>query len=113
MGRAALHNSVARIFAHVSRSLEPRGERGSLITWDVTASEDHPMRLGSWLLLVIPFLFSCGDAGEPVGTAVQPVKVCPGPNTLDGIDVSHYDGTIDWAKVKASGQAFAFIKATE
>jgi lysozyme len=30
-----------------------------------------------------------------------------------GIDVSHHQGVIDWAKVKASGQAFAFIKATE
>jgi lysozyme len=30
-----------------------------------------------------------------------------------GIDVSHHQGIIDWAQVKASGQAFAFIKATE
>ncbi|MCR8645236.1 glycoside hydrolase family 25 protein [Paenibacillus sp. N1-5-1-14] len=30
-----------------------------------------------------------------------------------GIDVSHYQGTIDWAKVRASGISFAFIKATE
>jgi GH25 family lysozyme M1 (1,4-beta-N-acetylmuramidase) len=31
----------------------------------------------------------------------------------DGIDVSHYQGSIDWAKVKASGKSFAFMKATE
>lgn len=30
-----------------------------------------------------------------------------------GIDVSHFDGIIDWAKVKGSGISFAFIKATE
>ncbi len=30
-----------------------------------------------------------------------------------GIDVSHHQGVIDWAKVKASGRTFAFIKATE
>lgn len=30
-----------------------------------------------------------------------------------GIDVSHHQGIIDWAQVKASGQRFAFIKATE
>lgn len=35
-----------------------------------------------------------------------------GPLTL-GIDTSHYDGTIDWAKVQASGVKFAFMKATE
>ncbi|HTV17565.1 MAG TPA: GH25 family lysozyme [Polyangiaceae bacterium] len=32
---------------------------------------------------------------------------------VHGIDVSHHQGPIDWARVKASGQAFAFIKATE
>ncbi len=30
-----------------------------------------------------------------------------------GIDVSHWQGNIDWAKVKASGVQFAMIKATE
>jgi len=30
-----------------------------------------------------------------------------------GIDVSHHQGRIDWPLVKASGQTFAFIKASE
>lgn len=30
-----------------------------------------------------------------------------------GIDVSGHQGNIDWAQVKASGQEFAYIKATE
>ena len=30
-----------------------------------------------------------------------------------GIDVSHYQGTIDWTKVAESGQAYVFQKATE
>ncbi|MGE3272681.1 MAG: GH25 family lysozyme, partial [Chloroflexota bacterium] len=30
-----------------------------------------------------------------------------------GIDVSNNNGSIDWARVAASGQAFCFIKATE
>lgn len=30
-----------------------------------------------------------------------------------GIDVSHHNDTIDWAKVHAAGYRFAFIKATE
>jgi hypothetical protein len=30
-----------------------------------------------------------------------------------GIDVSHYQGTINWNTVKANGVSFAFIKATE
>lgn len=32
---------------------------------------------------------------------------------LDGIDVSHYQGDIDWEKIKEQGIDFAFIKATE
>lgn len=32
---------------------------------------------------------------------------------LEGIDVSSWQGKIDWAKVKGSGVSFAFIKATE
>lgn len=32
---------------------------------------------------------------------------------LNGIDVSHYQGDIDWAKVKASGVAWAYAKACQ
>lgn len=32
---------------------------------------------------------------------------------VEGVDVYAGDGTIDWAKVKASGRAYAFIKATQ
>ena len=30
-----------------------------------------------------------------------------------GIDISHYQGTVTWSKVKAAGKTFAFMKATE
>ncbi|WP_393062831.1 GH25 family lysozyme [Streptomyces sp. LN549] len=32
---------------------------------------------------------------------------------IPGIDVSHYQGTINWASVRAAGIQFAYIKATE
>jgi len=32
---------------------------------------------------------------------------------VQGIDVSHYQGTVDWPQVKATGIQFAFAKATE
>ena len=35
------------------------------------------------------------------------------PPRLTGIDVSHFQGHIDWLAVKAAGCAFAFAKATE
>ncbi|MBO4487334.1 MAG: glycoside hydrolase family 25 protein [Bacteroidaceae bacterium] len=38
----------------------------------------------------------------------------PVNTVIQGIDVSHYQGTIDWAAVAASGQVgYAFIKASE
>ena len=30
-----------------------------------------------------------------------------------GIDVAHYQGSVNWAKARASGVVFAFAKATE
>ena len=35
------------------------------------------------------------------------------PSRLTGIDVSHFQGRVDWPAVKAAGCAFAFAKATE
>lgn len=32
---------------------------------------------------------------------------------MKGVDVSHWNGTIDWANVKNAGYTFAFIKCTE
>ena len=32
---------------------------------------------------------------------------------VQGVDVSHYQGEIDWQKIKEQGISFAFIKATE
>jgi lysozyme len=43
----------------------------------------------------------------------QGLTVCPGANTLPGLDVSHYDGTINWVTVKGSGILWAYAKATE
>jgi lysozyme len=35
------------------------------------------------------------------------------PPRLSGVDVSHFQGAVDWQAVKAAGCAFAFAKATE
>lgn len=37
----------------------------------------------------------------------------PSSYAVHGIDVSRWQGDIDWMRVRASGAAFAFIKATE
>jgi lysozyme len=50
-----------------------------------------------------------------VGLAVLglPAPATAGIAYLPGIDVSHWQGNIDWAAVKADGIRFAFVKATE
>jgi len=55
------------------------------------------------------FAGSSGTAG-PHGA---PVVAQPPPGSLPGIDVSHWQETIDWSQVAASGQRFAIAKATE
>jgi lysozyme len=67
------------------------------------------------LLLVVLFLPGCvaRGAGEPTDTVEERVSVCASGTTLEGVDVSVYDGTVDWTQVKASGRAFGIAKASE
>lgn len=61
------------------------------------------MRLG----LLITFSTLVASAA---GIAGPLTKRLTGPQ---GIDVSNWQKTIDWGKVKSQGVAFAYIKATE
>jgi lysozyme len=67
------------------------------------------MRPAAALALVLAA--GCGGAG--VEEVEEGLSVCAKGTVTPGVDVSHYDGTIDWAMAKASGIAFAFMKATE
>ncbi len=49
----------------------------------------------------------------PAPTPTPTPKPASSPTRLEGIDVSHWQGTIDWAKVRAAGKKFAYIKASE
>jgi lysozyme len=51
----------------------------------------------AFLLIEPAALLACGDGEGPV----------------QGIDVSHHQGPIDWAAVRKQGMAFAYVKATE
>jgi GH25 family lysozyme M1 (1,4-beta-N-acetylmuramidase) len=55
------------------------------------------------------FAGSSGDAGP---RRTEGVRLDVGP-TLPGIDVSHWQGTIDWERVAEKGKRFAFLKATD
>ena len=46
-------------------------------------------------------------------TLPKPVVVPPANGLTEGIDISHWQGTIDWIQVAAAGKRFAFMKASE
>lgn len=63
---------------------------------------------------------ACQSEEAPLGRGEVPtwcerygVVVCADGPTLDGIDVSYYQGTIDWDAVAASGIDFAFIRTND
>ncbi len=58
------------------------------------------------------------DSGaQTAGTQTAPATttaIAPDDSArLPGIDVSHYQGDVDWAKVKAAGISFAYAKASD
>ncbi|HEY7957863.1 MAG TPA: GH25 family lysozyme [Polyangia bacterium] len=67
--------------------------------------------------LLIALLASSGCLAGPgdraVGSLDEAATMCPNGATVSGIDVSGYQGTVDWAQVAASGRKFAIAKATE
>jgi len=72
----------------------------------------------STLMITGALAASCGDAPSdlqderPVAFETAPLCVVHSP-TLFGIDVSKWQGTIDWAKVKAAGVKYAFIRVSD
>ncbi|MEP7323045.1 MAG: GH25 family lysozyme [Saprospiraceae bacterium] len=54
------------------------------------------------VLLILVLIISCGEhKNKPIAYAIH------------GIDVSHFQGKVDWEQVKEQNVLFAFIKATE
>ena len=49
---------------------------------------------------------------KPSATPAPIPTPAPG-KTIEGVDISHWQGTINWTSVAAAGKKFAFMKATE
>jgi len=58
-----------------------------------------------------------GCSGEQAASTVSTIEseatVCGVGSTVKGIDVSYYQGTIDWNAVKNDGVAYAFIRVSD
>ena len=66
-------------------------------------------------LLASGLAAACGegpDLARPESLG-QALTVCDAGPTVQGADVSSYQGTVDWAQVAATGLAFSIAKATE
>src|SRR5579872_5831321 len=71
----------------------------------------------AWLVLSVVTALGCGvndgaNFGDP-NSSSSDLTSCATGTTLKGVDVSHYDGTINWNSAKAAGISFAFAKATQ
>lgn len=56
---------------------------------------------------------ACSAAPDAASSDDEEVKVCALGKTTEGVDVSHYQGDVDWASVKGDGVDFAFIRVSD
>jgi GH25 family lysozyme M1 (1,4-beta-N-acetylmuramidase) len=81
------------------------------------AADNSPMRPTRLLPLALPALLACNAPTNPLkmaeATSRDAVTACAAGPTLPGIDVSHYQGIIDWGQVAGSGIKWGYTKATE
>lgn len=64
-------------------------------------------------LAIVMFLGACTADLPAESTDEAGLEVCGSGPTVKGIDVSYYQGTIDWAAVKADGVEFAFSRISD
>lgn len=58
-------------------------------------------------------LTSTVDTGIGLGPSISNLVTTPADHPINGIDVSKFQGPVDWSTVRAAGTSFAYIKATE
>jgi lysozyme len=66
----------------------------------------------STVLAVVPLILA-GAGWAQARTPARPSAPPVAERVLDGIDVSHWQGTIDWTRVAGAGKKFTILKATE
>jgi GH25 family lysozyme M1 (1,4-beta-N-acetylmuramidase) len=75
------------------------------------------------LVLVLVFAAACGGGGEAfrgsngrlgeLGTTTSNLQICAAGPTVAGIDVSEWQGSIDWAAAASSGIVFAIARIND
>lgn len=73
------------------------------------------MRTTPSLALLVSLAACAAESSDPdaVTELAQATTVCGDGPTVKGIDVSYYQGTIDWSRVANDGVKFAFIRVSD
>lgn len=69
-----------------------------------------------WVVLPSLAALALGCSGGPDNTCksgAEALSVCAGANTVKGVDVSYYQGTIDWSAAKGAGVKFAIARVSD
>lgn len=74
-----------------------------------------PRLAASAILAAVMSATSCSSVDPTDANRLEgsDLTACANGPTLFGVDVSHWQGKIDWVKVAGAGESFCFIKATE
>ena len=73
------------------------------------------MKLG-WLAAVVvvsQVLVGCGAGDGSESASDELATVCASAGTIEGVDVSEFQGAIDWAAVHASGRVFGIARVSD
>jgi lysozyme len=70
-------------------------------------------RLAVLSALALPAGCALPSGDEPVGTTSEAVMVCASGSVVQGVDVSVYQGTINWTSVKGAGIDFAIARISD
>jgi len=57
--------------------------------------------------------FSDEEEGDESADREDALRICPDGATVEGIDVSYYQETVDWDAVKQAGREFAFLRVSD
>lgn len=60
----------------------------------------------------LALLLACASSHDSPRESPPTPANCPGPDTVRGVDVSHWQGNVDWPRVKGTGIGFAFARVT-
>jgi GH25 family lysozyme M1 (1,4-beta-N-acetylmuramidase) len=74
------------------------------------------MKLGFFEALVVvgsATALACSDGGAQQSTSAELVTVCASSGTVEGVDVSEYQGAINWHAVHASGRVFGIARISD